>query len=818
MPPDAESLSARLARGPLAPFEALRWAVGIGAALNRLHGNGAVHGGLSPQLVIRDVDGIRLLPRIPEAAAARAYQAPEQIVGEVGDERSDVFAYGAILYELIAGRPAFVDAGAGIRGAILETEPSPMPLAGPVHGAMERVARDCLEKDPARRRQRVQNAVAELKLAARSLPRVAELKERARTSIGKIQAPRPVRPIAAETIPARVARAASRPDYLAPEPTHASRNRWALRAAVAVAVLSVAALAGAWFLVPRSASPSLRLAVTPPENATYPGTPSLSPDGRSLTFSATGPDGVRMLWLRPFESGVSSPIRGTERAVSPFWSPDGRQIAFFADQQLKTVRVSNGEVRSLCPAEATAGGGTWNTEGTILFAPGIAGSLLSIPANGGRSKPETTLSVKNTEHAHLWPQFLPDGQNFILFVRTDLVTTSGVYAGKLGRPDLRRVLTSEVNASFSTDPESRSSNGYLIYPKDGSLVAQAYRPGAAAPEGEPIELVKNVNSVLSLSLAPLSVSNSGVLAYQSLKKATRQLVWTDRSGKQLSSAELSGDWGQVRIASDGTHAVTARLAAGKNQSDLWSVDLNGQTAQLTDTLMREETPLPSPDGSRVVYLQAQAGGGRAPSYDIMMKPANLAARGELLFGGPELKFPTDWSRDGRFILLTSVNSATQSDVWVYSTKDRRAQPLLQTVYAEGYAALSPDGKWLAYQSNESGSQQVYVQVFDPTSSAPQTRWQISTTGGTLPRWRSDSGELYFLKPSGALMAVATHSNGDAFTFGAPQALFQTRPLPNLPCWYDVAPGGQRFLVNMPLEWPATADIQVLTSWADRVRR
>jgi Tol biopolymer transport system component len=803
-----ELLAERLAQGPLPPEEALRYAIEIGAAINRAHLRGLVHGGLSPFSVRIGGTGARILPPLREYdERAAPYRSPEQVRGEAPDWRSDVFAYGALLYEMVSGRRAFPGEGAELNDAILEQPAARLMAKSPIYLAMEAVIAGCLEKDPARRRQRIQNAVIELKMAGGSWQRMAEVPNhppRRPAEIGTAAGPAPA---GDPKVPRRPAYALPEP----PVPTDALRRRlWAAGAVlIALAALSIAA---GLYLHQRPAAPVLRFAVPPPEHASYPGTPSVSPDGRFLTFSALGPEGKRMLWLRPLDALHANVIPGTEGGFAPFWSPDSNYIAFFADKSLKKVRTGGGAPEIVCGAEAMPGGGAWNRNGVILFAPSLASGLYRVSENGGEPRLVLKLDSSKFERSDLWPQFLPDDKHFIFFGQTDLTDTTGVYAGTLDPPEYHRLFSSETNAVYSGEAAGGSAkSGYLLFIRDRHLMEQPFDISKLAMAGNPFTLADDVGAVRSMALAPISVSGNGILVYQSVGKPTRQLVWLDRGGKQVSQAAEPGDYGPPSISPDGSRAAVAKTGPDGVNADLWILDAAGRATQFTATPKHAGSPVWSPDGSKIAYFSNPEG-----IYDIYVKPANGEGRAELFFRSTLPKYPTDWSRDGRYILFGVISPGTKSDVWAISTADRKAAPVLDTIYAEAFAALSPDGKWLAFQSDQSGHDEVYVEPFEGATAGTRRRWLVSTGGGGLPRWRGDGSEIFYMTSGGRMMAVPVHPAGGDFQFETARMLFQTRPIPGTWNLYDVSPDGQRFMLNLPLEWSSAAPITVVTNWTEKL--
>ncbi len=808
-PVRGELLVERLARGPLPPEEALRYAIEIGAALNRAHLRGLVHGGLSPFSVRIGSTGARILPPLrgfDERAAP--YRSPEQVRGEAPDWRSDVFAYGALLYEMASGRRAFPGEGAELDDAILEQPVAGLMAKSPIHAAMETVIAGCLEKDPARRGQRIQNAVIELKLAGRSWQRMPEVPN---------QLPRRPAGIRTAAAPAPVgdSKLPRTPAYVLPEPPvprDALRQRlWAAGAVIiALAVLSMAA---GLYLHQRPAASVLRFALSPPEHTSYPGTPSVSPDGRFLTFSAIGPEGQRMLWLRPLDALHANVIPGTEGGFAPFWSPDSNYIAFFANLSLKKVRISGGAPAIVCRAEAMPGGGTWNRNGVILFAPSLAGGLYRVSENGGEPQPVLKLDSSRFERSDLWPQFLPDDKHFIFFQRTDLTDTTGVYAGTLEPPEYHRLFSSGTNAVYSGGAAGGSAeSGYLLFIHDRQLMEQPFDISNLALKGDPFTLADDVGAVRSMALAPISVSGNGILVYQDVGKPTKQMVWLDRSGKQIGQVAEPGDYGPPKISPDGSRVAVAKMGPDGVSANLWILDAAGNATRFTSTPNHEGSPVWSPDGSKIAYFSNAEG-----VDDIYVKPSSGEGRAELFYTSTLPKYPTDWSRDGRYILFCVVTPNTRSDVWAITTADRKAAPVLDTINAESYATLSPDGKWLAFQSDESGRSEVYVQPFEFAASGTRKYWLISSGGGGLPRWRADGAEIFYTTSGGRMMAVSVHPAGGDFQFETAHMLFQTRPIPGSWNLYNVSPDGQRFLLNLPMEWSSAAPITVVTNWTEKLK-
>jgi Tol biopolymer transport system component len=518
-----------------------------------------------------------------------------------------------------------------------------------------------------------------------------------------------------------------------------------------------------------------------------------------------------MLWLRPLDALHATVIQGSEGASAPFWSPDSQSIAFFGGKYLKKVKTTGGAPENVCPAEASPGGGSWNSDGVILFAPSLSDGLYRVAASGGKPQPVLKLDESKSERADLWPQFLPDGLHFVFYQQTDLAETSGVYVGSMDKPEYRRLFTSQTNAVYSAAAPETPKTGYLLYINERNLMAQQFNAGRMETTENPFTLANDIGAVRSMALSPISVSTTGVLVYQGVGQPTRQMVWMDRGGKQLAVSGTPGNWGPPRISPDGNRAIVAK-SGPDGIAHLWLLDASGGAEQMTDGPMHEGSPIWSPDGSRIAHF-----GKQGDAYDIFVRPAQVGSKAELLLKGTDRKFPTDWSRDGRYLVFWVDDPGTKHDIWGFSVSDRRAAPILATIFAEDFASISPNGKWMAYQSDESGRNEVYVESFDGLNNDTKRRWKVSQDGG-LPHWRSDGGELFYMTSDGRVMSVSIRVGADGGPeSGQPQKLFQARPIPKYWNLFDASPDGQRFLMNIPLEWTSALPITVVTNWTEKLK-
>jgi Tol biopolymer transport system component len=759
---DGTTLAAALENGPLPIDQVLRYGAQIADALDRAHRAGLVHRDLKPSNVMVTRAGAKLLDfGLAKTAATPAqvdtssptqtrpltgegalvgtlpYMAPEQVEGRPADTRTDIFALGALLHEMATGSRAFDGRSpASLVAAILTSEPPPVrslqPLSPP---GLDRVVRGCIAKDPEERWQSARD--------------VAHL-------LNGLASP--------ESAPAPAARIRTR-----------ERAFWAL-ACLGLAVALAAALLGKNRT--RRGAPNAAgtgpawVSVLPPDGADV-GEIALSPDGGRIAFTATSGDGRTRLWVRSLDSPPAHALEGTELASYPFWSPDGRFLAYFAGDKLYRVEVGGGRPQLLCPAPMGAGG-SWSRGGTIVFGS-VHGPVRRIEAGGGSPQPVTTLVPGHAEMGHLWPVFLPDGVRF-LYLRDARRTEDHrlVLAALDGRPE------TTVSEGLLSNAVPRPS-GHLLLVRDGSLIAQPWDAQTVRFTGEPRSITAPVAFTGDHYYA-FSPSETDALVVRTGRPESR-LVWLDRAGRELGVAAEAADYVHVELSPNGRRAVLERVDAQRRTPTLWVLDLDRGVASRLGDESWSAGAFWSPDGARVAYSSNPAGKlGLYARLASGVGPRETIAEGDV--------YGWSWTANG--LLVETSHDQTRSDLATLALgPPPRLAHFAQSAATEHQAQASPDGRWVAYTSDESGTREVYAQPLPPTGE----RWQVSTRGGRQPRWRRDGRELYYLEGQ-RLMAVDVE-DARPLSIGPPRPLFAARFKQYQSRYgYAVSADGQRFLANL----------------------
>ena len=801
---EGETFSDRLVKGPLAFDQVLRYGLEIADALDKAHRQGIVHRDLKPGNVMITKSGVKLLDFglakavAPTAARSGAsltalptqagrdltaegtilgtfqYMAPEQLEGRDADARTDIFAFGAVLYEMATGKKAFAGRSqASLISSIMTSEPAPASTVVPTApAAFDRVVRTCLAKDPDDRWQTAHDIAVQLRWIQESGSAISPAPAiTRRRTVGRV-------------LPWIVA---------------------------ALAIVGLGALLVRDRLRPAAALPVTRFSILPPEKTIFtpPGELSssqfaLSPDGRSIVFVANSNNGRPLLWVRSFDSFAAVPLNGTEEALHPFWSPDGRSIGFFTPTALKRVEVAKGAPQKLCDA-AAGRGGAWNGAGVILFTHSANTPIFRVPETGGDPVAATVLDAARGEDRHRFPVFLPDGKRFLYWARAPRTDYTGVYVASLDSPNGRLVVKAQAMGLYAA--------GRLLTVQQGTLVSFPFDEKAARVTGPPTRIAETIPTGNPPGYAPFSVAGREALAFSLPVAKSRQLVWFDRSGRKVGTVGEAGDYSTPRLSPDGKKLAVAIREQSKSDTDLWLFDFSRQTwSRFTFDPAAERAPLWSPDGTRILYTV----GGITNVLELYEKPASGSGEPRLAVGSPFDKFPSDWSRDGRFIVYHSLGGKTFWDIFVAPVDGGKPFPFLATKAIEVQGQISPDGRWMAYASDESGRLEVYVTRFPDKHG----HWQISSNGGTQPSWRADGKEIFYLGPDQALMSVGVQA-GDSFESGAPTILFRASFPMLVPAYwanYSATPDGQRFLVSELVSETASTPINVTLNWTAELKK
>jgi eukaryotic-like serine/threonine-protein kinase len=816
---EGEDLSQRIARGAMPGDEALPIAKQIAEALEAAHEQGIVHRDLKPANIKVRADGtVKVLdfglakaldPDVSSRANAMnsptlsmhatqagiilgtaAYMSPEQAAGKPVDRRSDLWAFGVVVLEMLSGQPVFQgETVAHILASVLRSEPdwTTLPVATPT--SIRRLLRRCLEKDRKRRLDSATDARLEIDEALSGT-----------SDVSTVVVPPP--------------RGLGRRERIA----------WGLAAMLALAALT---LAIGRITAPTHDTSITRFSIALPDksalasggNGAWGSPVVVSPDGHQIVLVVAGPEAKKQLWIRPLDAAAPQPLAGTEGASGPFWSPDSRWIAFFADGKLKRVATGGGEAQILC-GSGSGGGGTWNGDDVILFSPADSGEagLVRVPAGGGTPVQVTTLDEAHGETNHLWPQFLPDGRHYLYVVggRDD----SGLYVGSLDSKG-RTLLLDAEHLGYENSKVEYAAPGYLLYVRDRALVAQPFDSKRLTLTGDVFQVVDGVLKEGPGS-SDFSVSDNGVLTFWGgAVPPNSQVTWMRRDGTSAGTVGPAGAYLELSLAPDDGTLVVSRFEPNEKilPVALWLIDVQRNSSTKFTFGIGTIGPTWSRDGAHVAFASPRGG---PPS--LYQKASDNGGPEELLLKSPVSTRATDWSATDSTLVYQSFNRVTKWDLWLMPpTGARTPTPFLRTPFNETSGRISPDGHWMAYVSDESGTPEVYVTSF-PNA---RGKWSVSTHGGRAPEWRRRDGkELFFIGPNGQLTAVPVNrvDGGTTFDVGPPTILFN---VPRLQFgatgvfseWqYAPSADGQRFLVRIPVSETSSPPATVILNWPSGIRK
>ena len=804
---EGETLYARIARKALTQEEALKIAIEVADALDKAHRSGIIHRDLKPGNVMLTKGGAKLMDfglakpqglgggpvsgavsissmatmaaTVPSPAAASPvtvagtligtvqYMSPEQIQGREADARSDIFAFGSMLFEMLTGKRAFDGKSQlSVASAILDREPEPIatlvPLTPP---ALEHVVRTCLAKEPD---ERFQNA-HDLKLQLQWI------------AAGDSQVGTPA--VVSET----------------------RKKNLSLLAVAMAAGWILAAVAGVLILLYAnrltSAQQLVHANLQPPAGFDFvyvvDGAPVLSPDGQQLAFvgSKKGTplaSNDRSIFVRSTSTGEAVPLAGTQSAMFPFWSPDGKSLGFFADGKLKRIPAAGGPVQLLCDAP-DGRGGAWSERGTIIFTPRIAGPLQSVSDGGGTPVQITPADKNDEQFTNRNPMFLPDGKHFLFVQRGGKDAVGYVYAGSVDGGATKQVLTAGSNVAYS--------DGYLFFVREGTLMAQEFDPSGLSLKGKPIPIAANVEFYNPRNVGYFSVSRN-VLVYRTTVVPNRELVWLDLTGKELEHWSEPSPYTGGTPSPGGKLAVLYRATPGGNGNSLWVEDVERKTVtRLTDDSDLQTTGVVSPDGN-IAYVASTSG----YASTLVQKFLTASGKEEKLWDDTGGNLTIDGiSQDGRYLFFARQDPKTAFDIFYMDVKgDRKPLPLINAPYSQRNPLPSPDGKWLAYSSDETGNVEAYVTAFPETGS----KWQVSTNGGIPMAWGADGESLRYTH-AGKVYEVETHINGAKPEFSAPKELLTLPPNVAL---IGVSQDNKRILALRPVGEDISEPLDLVVNW------
>ena len=773
---EGENLAARIAKAPLPIDEALRYAIQIADALDQAHRHGVVHRDLKPGNIMLTKAGAKLLdfglakvyqPRADTPGSLTAlptvttpltgqgsivgtlqYMAPEQLEGREADARTDIFAFGLVLYEMIAGRRAFeARSQAGIISSIMTSGAPPLSsLNSAVPPALDHVVAICIAKDPDARWQTVHDVLLQLKW---------------------------------------IAEAGSRAGVPAPVIARRKRQNLALWSALAASICAAMFLAWLHFSErPAPPQPPVRFAIHAPAEVGFlygVDIPVLAPNGARLVFTASLRTGGRVLWYQPLDALEARPLPGTENAVLPFWSPDSHSVAFYseADKKLKKVDISGGSALAVCAAKNGSASGAWLPDGTIIFFDD--GLLMRVPATGGEPKPVLGRDVPAAKMAQLWPRALPDGRHILFLAVGPESAKEGIYTADLESRQTRMVLP--VRSLFEYSPA-----GYILYNRQQAIMAQRFDARKLTVNGDSLPVVDRAGEFNSVWGATASVSANGMLAYSRPVNRAAQLHWYAREGNKLGSIAGARNYNQLIISPDGRRVAVELDGTEKTPNrTIWLLELStGILSPFTpNTDVLHADPVWSPDSRELIYVSSKAG-----KSVILRKPAGGGAE-QVVISPEAVLYPEESLPDGS-ILAVNLNG---KDIVRISPSGGKPESIFHTDFESDEPHVSPDGRWIAYASNESGQWEIYIAAFPSFNN----RRQASSAGGMAPVWRADGKELFYLTPDGKLMSVSFKGGAQPET-SIPVELFQTRLRADRRFnQYTVTGDGQRFLMYEPVE-------------------
>jgi eukaryotic-like serine/threonine-protein kinase len=799
---DGQTLREKM--GSLSYKQAIEIGIQLADGLAAAHEKGIIHRDIKPENIMVRKDGIAQimdfglaklrgtvsrLTRQGSTIGTAGYMSPEQVQGQDADHRSDIFSFGVVLYEMLTGQPPFKGIHeTALAYEIVNVDAAPMSAVKPsIDPMLDAIVLECLEKDPNERTQSVKQVSIDLKRFRR---------ESSKAHVSRITAAKPV-PGPAAGGPAQFSREQGRKKFPVP---------WIVAAALGLGLVAVMYL---YLNRPRQEVQTIRSYLTAPDftslaqqsgGTSAGGHISISPDGRKIAFVAIDTLGKSRLYVRPLNSLSALPFPGTEDAYYPFWSPASDFIAFFANGKLKKVDASGGPALTICDVR-DARGGSWGKDDIIVFAPSPADPLYTVPAAGGAPTRLTTLDTVLHEVTHRFPWFLPDGKHFLYFARIGNGSEhDAISIGSIDGSPPKKLLNARSNAVFA--------DGYIIFVRELALMAQPFDPAKLELSGNAVPIAEQVRFNQNWNRGSFSVSQNGILIYEGGGGgALNQLAILDRTGKDVAIMKGTQSVFEGAFSPDGGRIAYSSVDQQQRNEDIWVYDIaRGISTRLTFDPATETDPVWSPDGKKIVFSSDRKG-----NATLFMKNADGTGSEEQLFESKADMFPTSWSRDGKYLAYVDYTPKnTKRDLWIYPIGgDKKPFPFLASEFIDDEPRFSHDGKWIVYNSGESGQSEDYVRPFP----GPGGKWQVSTTGdgGSRSYWRGDDKEIYYIAGDGKMMAAEVNQSGGTFSVGNVAPLFDAFSN-GVVYILDVSSDGRKFLVVYNALEKTSNRITLVTNW------
>ena len=804
-------------KGTMSFKQAIEVGIQIADGLAAAHEKGIVHRDIKPENIMIRKDGIAQimdfglaklrasgskisrLTKEGSTVGTAGYMSPEQVQGQETDHRSDIFSFGVLLYELLTGQLPFKGVHeTALAYEIVNVDAAPMSSVKPdVDANLDVIVLDCLEKDPKERCQ----SIAEVARDLRKVKRESTRQRASRiTAARDVYQPSGVQPVESPQKPSRT-----------------QLWKWGT---ILFFITTIGAILYFRFTGTPSSQQTIRAFIPLPENTTLSnllggGHIALSPDGNKIAFIAVDSSGKRNLWVRSLNALSAQMLSGTEGALFPFWSPEGNAIAFFADGKLKKIDASGGTPFAICDAGSPRGG-SWGQAGIIVFDPDGGGGIYQVSAAGGTKTPVTKLDSTRNEQTHRWPWFLPDGKHFLFFIRTT-AAGSGSDADSLC---VGSIESQEVKHLFHSVSDAAYTNGYLLFIRESALMAQPFDLKKLEVTGEPLPVAQQIQYDGRFSRAVFSVSQNGLLLYQSSSaRWARELALFDIKGEKINSFGQPEIYVRARLSRDGKRIAMELVDIQSHNIDLWLYEIaRGIQTRFTFDPQADIAPLWSPNGDRIVFSSNRKG-----RYNLYMKATSGSAPDELLTDFNALdKYADDWSPDGKYILFeTNADPKTKNDLWILPMAgDRKPVPFLQTEFNENNGAFSPDMKWIAYVSDESGKNEIYVRPFvEPGSqktSSELGKWQVSANGGGAVIWRNDGKAIFYGVGNKLMLAEvkATGSTLEVLKVTQHMDLQTKQQIRGL----DISSDGKRLLGQVTPSQEKSVPLTLVVNWNEELKK